>query len=117
MNNVGSSMKEKTAMIAHGRVFIALVVNVTFELCTARNKSADNMDGEGGTVAASKVRSKDGEEESAMKELKRKVEAVVKASSWWQRRGLDCAILAGAFAVCLPAGKSSSRPAETPMKE
>ncbi|XP_051927764.1 fatty acid desaturase 6 [Hippocampus zosterae] len=72
------------------------------------------MDGEGGTAEASKVRSEDGEEESAMKELKRKVEAVVKASSWWERRGLDCAILAGAFVVCLPAGFLLLRSSEAP---
>ncbi|XP_077358896.1 fatty acid desaturase 6 isoform X2 [Festucalex cinctus] len=44
------------------------------------------------------------EEEVSMKELTRKVEEVVKASSWWERRGLDCTILAGAFLICLPAG-------------
>ncbi|XP_077406187.1 fatty acid desaturase 6 [Vanacampus margaritifer] len=62
-------------------------------------------------MTATSVRSRRGneevkkeEEEGSMKDLKRKVEEVVKASSWWERRGLDCAILAGAFIVCLPAG-------------
>ncbi|XP_057710789.1 fatty acid desaturase 6 [Corythoichthys intestinalis] len=59
------------------------------------------------------ARSREDEEES-MKELKRKVEAVLKASSWWERTGLDCATLAAAFAICLPAGLLLLRSSDWP---
>ncbi|KAM3860132.1 fatty acid desaturase 6 [Diretmus argenteus] len=36
-----------------------------------------------------------------MMELTRLVQKMVKESSWWERRGIDCSILAGAF-LCLP---------------
>ncbi|XP_048844198.1 fatty acid desaturase 6 [Brienomyrus brachyistius] len=39
--------------------------------------------------------------ESLMMELTRQVQTVVRRSSWWERRGLDCAILTAAF-ICLP---------------
>lgn len=45
------------------------------------------------------------EKESYMMELTRLVQKVVKESSWWERRGLDCSILAAAF-LCLPPGKA-----------
>ncbi|CAL8303093.1 unnamed protein product [Lota lota] len=40
-------------------------------------------------------------EETLMMELSRLVQRTVKESSWWERRGVDCSILAGAF-LCLP---------------
>lgn len=43
--------------------------------------------------------------ESLMMELTRLVQAAVRRSSWWERRGLDCAILTAAFA-CLPPGRT-----------
>ncbi|KAM4623413.1 fatty acid desaturase 6 [Polymixia lowei] len=41
------------------------------------------------------------DKESLMMELTRLVQQTVKESSWWERRGIDCSILAGAF-LCLP---------------
>ncbi|KAF7659899.1 hypothetical protein LDENG_00291600 [Lucifuga dentata] len=41
------------------------------------------------------------DKESLMMELTRLVQMKVKESSWWERRGIDCSILAGAF-FCLP---------------
>ncbi|XP_030195240.1 fatty acid desaturase 6 [Gadus morhua] len=40
-------------------------------------------------------------EETLMMELSRLVQRSVKESSWWERRGVDCSILAGAL-LCLP---------------
>ncbi|KAM6897470.1 fatty acid desaturase 6 [Xenentodon cancila] len=40
-------------------------------------------------------------EESMMMELTRQVQKMVKESSWWERRGVDCSILGAAF-LCLP---------------
>ncbi|KAM9837887.1 fatty acid desaturase 6 [Aulostomus maculatus] len=40
--------------------------------------------------------------ESLMMELSRRVQRMVRESSWWERRGIDCSILAAAF-LCLPA--------------
>lgn len=45
------------------------------------------------------------EKESMMMELTRLVQKAVKESSWWERRGIDCSILAAAF-LCLPPGKT-----------
>ncbi|XP_069016093.1 fatty acid desaturase 6 [Embiotoca jacksoni] len=45
----------------------------------------------------------EGEKESLMMELTKMVQTMVKESSWWERRGVDCSILAAAF-VCLPPG-------------
>ncbi|XP_015238987.1 PREDICTED: fatty acid desaturase 6-like isoform X1 [Cyprinodon variegatus] len=39
--------------------------------------------------------------ESLMMELTRLVQKVMKESSWWERRGVDCSILTAAF-LCLP---------------
>lgn len=41
------------------------------------------------------------DKESLMMELTRLVQLTVNQSSWWERRGIDCSILAAAF-VCLP---------------
>ncbi|XP_061564601.1 fatty acid desaturase 6 [Cololabis saira] len=41
------------------------------------------------------------EKESMMMELTRQVQKMVKESSWWERRGVDCSTLAAAF-LCLP---------------
>lgn len=41
------------------------------------------------------------EKESLMMELTRLVQKMVRESSWWERRGIDCSILAAAF-LCLP---------------
>ncbi|TDG97695.1 hypothetical protein EPR50_G00210670 [Perca flavescens] len=43
----------------------------------------------------------DAEKESLMMELTRRVQKIIKESSWWERRGVDCSILAAAF-LCLP---------------
>nr|AZW33617.1 fatty acid desaturase 6 [Trachinotus ovatus] len=43
----------------------------------------------------------EGEKETLMMELTRLVQTMVKESSWWERRGIDCSILAAAF-LCLP---------------
>ncbi|KAK5851277.1 hypothetical protein PBY51_002082 [Eleginops maclovinus] len=43
----------------------------------------------------------EGEKESLMMELTKLVQKMVKESSWWERRGIDCSILAAAF-FCLP---------------
>ncbi|KAL6095314.1 fads6 [Pungitius sinensis] len=40
-------------------------------------------------------------DESLMMELTRLVQEAVRGSSWWERRGIDCSILAAAF-LCLP---------------
>lgn len=48
----------------------------------------------------------EGEKESLMMELTKLVQKVVKESSWWERRGIDCSILAAAF-LCLAPGKAS----------
>ncbi|KAM7370379.1 hypothetical protein PAMP_009932 [Pampus punctatissimus] len=58
--------------------------------------SSEEMKGE------CKKRKNGGEEvESLMMELTRLVQKTVRESSWWERRGLDCSILAAAF-LCLP---------------
>lgn len=44
------------------------------------------------------------EKDSMMMELTRQVQKMVKESSWWERRGVDCSILVAAF-LCLPPGK------------
>lgn len=44
------------------------------------------------------------EKESMMMELTRLVQKTVKESGWWERRGIDCSILAAAF-LCLPPGE------------
>ncbi|XP_036053286.1 fatty acid desaturase 6 [Onychomys torridus] len=45
----------------------------------------------------------DGAAEVLLSELERQVQDVVRASSWWERRGVDCAILAVSL-LALPAG-------------
>ncbi|KAJ4940097.1 hypothetical protein JOQ06_026407 [Pogonophryne albipinna] len=45
----------------------------------------------------------EGEKESLMMELTKLVQKVVKESSWWERRGIDCSILAAAFLCLAPA--------------
>ncbi|CAH6776392.1 fatty acid desaturase 6 [Phodopus roborovskii] len=45
----------------------------------------------------------DGAAEMLLSELERQVQDVVRASSWWERRGVDCAILALSL-LALPAG-------------
>lgn len=49
----------------------------------------------------------EGDRETLMMELTRMVQKMVKESSWWERRGIDCSILAAAF-LCLPPGKKLS---------
>lgn len=56
------------------------------------------------------------EKESMMMELTRLVQNLVKESSWWERRGVDCSILAAAF-LCLPLGKKQLPPAVSPDGE
>ena len=48
-------------------------------------------------------------EETLMMELSRLVQRTVKESSWWERRGVDCSILAGAL-LCLPPGEAPLAP-------
>ena len=48
-------------------------------------------------------------EETLMMELSRLVQRSVKESSWWERRGVDCSILAGAL-LCLPPGEAPLTP-------
>ncbi|XP_052613822.1 fatty acid desaturase 6 isoform X2 [Peromyscus californicus insignis] len=45
----------------------------------------------------------DGAAEVLLSELERQVQDVVRASSWWERRGVDCAVLAVSL-LALPAG-------------
>ncbi|XP_030630716.1 fatty acid desaturase 6 [Chanos chanos] len=58
----------------------------------------------GNDVSPGKVQGKQSavEQESLMMELTRLVQKTVKESSWWERRGIDCTILAAAF-LTLPA--------------
>ncbi|XP_076008420.1 fatty acid desaturase 6 [Genypterus blacodes] len=44
-----------------------------------------------------------GDKESLMMELTRMVQTVIRESSWWERRGIDCCILTGAFFFLPPA--------------
>ncbi|KAM6964498.1 fatty acid desaturase 6 [Tautogolabrus adspersus] len=66
---------------------------------TLMKRRGDHSGGEmkenGGTVKG------EVEKESLMTELTRLVQMTVKESSWWERRGMDCSILAAAF-LCLP---------------
>ncbi|XP_056887028.1 fatty acid desaturase 6 [Takifugu flavidus] len=65
----------------------------------SRRRSGNKEETGGG-----RQRSQGGEEvekESMMMELTRLVQKTVKESSWWERRGIDCSILAAAF-LCLP---------------
>ncbi|KAM8837993.1 tripartite motif-containing protein 16-like isoform 2-T2 [Spinachia spinachia] len=55
--------------------------------------------GDGRTGRPEGTKKKD--EESLMMELTRLVQEAVRGSSWWERRGIDCSILAAAF-LCLP---------------
>lgn len=47
----------------------------------------------------------DGAAETLLRELERQVQDVVRASSWWERHGVDCAILALSL-LALPAGET-----------
>lgn len=47
--------------------------------------------------------------EGLLSELEARVQDVVKASSWWERQGLDCTILALSF-LALPAGETIDHP-------
>lgn len=53
----------------------------------------------------------DGAAEALLKELERQVQDVVRASSWWERHGVDCAILALSL-LALPAGETEARAAD-----
>lgn len=69
----------------------------------SRRRTGNNGETEGGCW-----KSRGGEEvekESMMMELTKLVQKTVKESSWWEKRGIDCSILAAAF-LCLPLGKS-----------
>lgn len=71
----------------------------------SRRRPGNDEEAQGG-----RQRSRGGQEaekESMMMELTRLVQQTVKESSWWERRGIDCSILAAAF-FCLPPGKSST---------
>lgn len=52
----------------------------------------------------------DGAAELLLRELERQVQDVVRASSWWERRGVDCAILALSL-LALPAGETKAQAA------
>lgn len=49
----------------------------------------------------------DGAAEVLLSELERQVQDVVRASSWWERRGVDCAVLAVSL-LALPAGETKA---------
>ncbi|KAM3592495.1 uncharacterized protein V6R79_019975 [Siganus canaliculatus] len=73
---------------------------------TAVQRRADPAADEGVMVAERKMKNggtggEEAEKESLMMELTRMVQETVKESSWWERRGIDCSILAAAF-LCLP---------------
>lgn len=53
----------------------------------------------------------DGAAEALLRELERQVQDVVRASSWWERHGVDCAILALSL-LALPAGETEARDAD-----
>lgn len=64
---------------------------------------AEEMDGYRGRSGGESGK-EEAEKESMMMELTRLVQKTVKESGWWERRGIDCSILAAAF-LCLPPGK------------
>lgn len=45
--------------------------------------------------------------EALLSELERRVQDVVRASSWWERQGVDCAILALSL-LAVPAGETEA---------
>ncbi|XP_076154185.1 fatty acid desaturase 6 [Alosa pseudoharengus] len=64
-----------------------------------RNGTGVPAKGASDTTSPEEVSGKgaEAERESLMMELTRLVQRTVKESSWWERRGIDCAILAAAF--------------------
>ncbi|XP_078136119.1 fatty acid desaturase 6 [Sander vitreus] len=66
-----------------------------------KRKVDSEMKGEGKKNGGS--RGEDAEKESLMMELTRRVQKIIKESSWWERRGVDCSILAAAFLALPPA--------------
>lgn len=75
-----------------------------------RSPAKEDMEGvrgrSGGAGGQSEEEEKEKEKESMMMELTRLVQKAVKESGWWERRGIDCSILAAAF-LCLPPGESA----------
>lgn len=53
----------------------------------------------------------DGAAEALLRELERQVQDVVRASSWWELHGVDCAILALSL-LALPAGETEAEAAD-----
>lgn len=51
--------------------------------------------------------------EALLRELEVLVQDVVRTSSWWERHGVDCAILALSL-LALPAGEERGDPASRP---
>lgn len=74
--------------------------NATGETSVKRRGDAERSEKAGGGPSGEEA-----EKESMMMELTRLVQKAVKESSWWERRGIDCSILAAAF-LCLPPGKT-----------
>lgn len=74
--------------------------NATGETLVKRRGDAERSEKKGGGAGDDEV-----EKESMMMELTRLVQKTVKESSWWERRGIDCSILAAAY-LCLPPGKT-----------
>lgn len=73
---------------------------------TEEPSRAKEMDGYRGRSGEENGKEEAAEKESMMMELTRLVQKTVKESGWWERRGIDCSILAAAF-LCLPPGEST----------
>lgn len=72
--------------------------------CSRRRPGKDEETREGGRRRPG---GQEAEKESMMMELTRLVQKTVKESGWWEKRGIDCSILAAAF-CCLPPGRTST---------
>ncbi|XP_058649371.1 fatty acid desaturase 6 isoform X2 [Onychostoma macrolepis] len=68
-----------------------------------KRRDSASRDGEGHRDGAQGKPPADAERETLMMELTRLVQKSLRESSWWERRGIDCSILAAAF-ISLPAG-------------
>ncbi|XP_059180464.1 fatty acid desaturase 6-like [Centropristis striata] len=75
--------------------------NVPEEEEGSRRRTGETVVGGKGDPEVRKDGGEQEEKESLMMELTRLVQKMVKESSWWERRGVDCSILAAAF-LCLP---------------
>ncbi|KAK9530861.1 hypothetical protein VZT92_012337 [Zoarces viviparus] len=76
--------------------------NVPEEWREGRDERTGEVVSARGKVDPEVMKKRNNGEESLMMELTRLVQETVRRSSWWERRGIDCSILAAAF-LCLPA--------------